>query len=341
MLINGREINIQETTDQILQEMSPYDVSYPVVLLSSGINEKLAQAQIVVKNIYDAVVEQMPMLTELQQAMQTGCRYVVDVSETTLKAIESGAMRLVEENGNTYAQLSINGRYGSKLPIKKEVFCTGVDPVQVANALQMQAIQEQIQAVREQLVLIEGGVRDVLQGQQNDRIGLYYSGLSLFLESRSITDGGLRSALQAQSLRSLTEATFQLKLNMESDIRYIEQKEYKKGRKESKALLIERMNRINQGFAFIHQATMLRAGIYCNIGELASMAHVLEEYSGFIETVVKKNAVLLAQHDLNDDGTPTGLWAERSQITIDVSELSKALNSPSNVLYLGVAKEEL
>ena len=322
------------------QEISPYDVSYPVVLLSNGIKRELTQAQIVAQNIYGAVVKQMPMLTEVQQAMQKGCRYVVDASESTLRAIESGALRLTQENGRTFAQLKVNGKYGSKLPIKKEVFSKGIDPTQVANALQMQALQDQIQAVTDQLVMIEGSVRDVLQGQQNDRIGLYYSGLSLFLEARSVTDAGLRNALQAQALRSLTESTFQLKLTMESDIRYIEQKEYSKSKKESKVLLIERMNRINQGFAFIHQATMLRAGIYCDIGELASMAHVLEEYSGFIETVVKKNAGLLAQHDLHDDGTPTGLWAGRSQLTIDVAELSKALSSPSKVLYLGVAKEE-
>ena len=322
------------------QEISPYDVSYPVVLLSNGIKRELTQAQIVAQNIYGAVVKQMPMLTEVQQAMQKGCRYVVDASESTLRAIESGALRLTQENGRTFAQLKVNGKYGSKLPIKKEVFSKGIDPTQVANALQMQALQDQIQAVTDQLVMIEGSVRDVLQGQQNDRIGLYYSGLSLFLEARSVTDAGLRNALQAQALRSLTESTFQLKLTMESDIRYIEQKEYNKSKKESKVLLIERMNRINQGFAFIHQATMLRAGIYCDIGELASMAHVLEEYSGFIETVVKKNAGLLAQHDLHDDGTSTGLWAGRSQLTIDVAELSKALSSPSKVLYLGVAKGE-
>ena len=334
------ENTVLDLAEPTPQEISPYDVSYPVVLLSNGIKRELTQAQIVAQNIYGAVVKQMPMLAEVQQAMQKGCRYVVDASESTLRAIESGALRLTQENGRTFAQLKVNGKYGSKLPIKKEVFSKGIDPAQVANALQMQALQDQIQAVTDQLVLIEGSVRDVLQGQQNDRIGLYYSGLSLFLESRRVTDAGLRNALQAQALRSLTESTFQLKLTMESDIRYIEQKEYSKSKKESKVLLIERMKRINQGFAFIHQATMLRAGIYCDIGELASMAHVLEEYSGFIETVVKKNAGLLAQHDLHDDGTQTGLWAGRSQLTIDVAELSKALSSSSKVLYLGVAKEE-
>jgi hypothetical protein len=282
----------------------------------------------------------MPALTQIHQAMDKGCRYVVDASESTLKAIENGALKLTQENGKTYAQLRVNGKYGSKLPIKKEVFRNGIDPTQMANALQMQALQDQIQDVANQLILIDGSVREVLQGQQNDRIGLYYSGLSLFLESRSIVATGLKDALQSQALRALAEATFQLKLTMQADIQYIKQKEYEKAKGKRKELIIEHMSKINQSFAFIHQATMLRAGIYCDIGEHASMARVLEEYSYFIDNDVAKNAMLLSQYDINDDGTETGLWASRSQLKLDISELSRALNNPKKTLYLGMIQEE-
>ena len=334
------ENNRFDLAEPVVQEISPYDVSYPAVLLSNGIKRELENAQIVAQNIYRAVIREMPALTQVKQAMDKGCRYVVDASDSTLKAIESGVLKLSQENGKTYAQLMENGKYSTKLPIKKEVFRKGIDPTQMANALQMQALQDQIQDVTNQLVLIDGSVREVLQGQQNDRIGLYYSGLSLFLESRSVSDSGLRNALQAQALRALAESTFQLKLTMQSDIRYIEQKEYDKAKGKRKDLILEHMNNINQSFAFIHQATMLRAGIYCDIGEHASMARVLEEYSHFIETDIAKNAVLLSQYDMNDDGTQTGLWASRSQLRLDTAELSKALNSPQKTLYLSVAKEE-
>ncbi len=329
-----------DLAEPVMQGISPYDVSYPVVLLSNGIKNELERAQVVAQSIYRAVVREMPTLTQVQQAMNKGCRYVVDASDSTLKAIESGALKLTQENGKTYAQLRVDGKYGSKLPIKKEAFRKGIDPTQMANALQMQALQDQIQDVANQLILIDGSVREVLQGQQNDRIGLYYSGLSLFLESRNVSDAGLKNALQAQALKALAESTFQLKLTMESDIRYIEQKEYDKAKGKRKDLIVEHMNNINQSFAFIHQATMLRAGIYCDIGEHRSMAQVLEEYSHFIETDIAQNAALLSQYDINDDGTPTGLWASRSQLQLDTAELSKALNNPQKTLYLGVAKEE-
>lgn len=334
------EKNKINLTTQYANEISPYDVSYPVTLLSNGIEKELERAQIVAKNIYRAVVREMPMLTEIHQAMDKGCRYVVDASESTLKAIESGTLKLTQENGKTYAQLRVNGKYGSKLPIKREVFRNGIDPTQMANALQMQALQDQIQDVTNQLILIDSSVREILQGQQNDRIGLYYSGLSLFLESRSISDAGLRNALQSQALRALSEATFQLKLTMQSDIQYIKKKEYEKAKGKRKELIVEHMNNINQSFAFIHQATMLRAGIYCDIGEHASMVRVLEEYSYFIDNDVAKNALLLSQYDMNDDGTENGLWASRSQLRLDTTELSKALNNTEKTLYLGVAQEE-
>lgn len=76
------------------EETSPYDVSYPVYLLSCGIKKELEQAQMVAQSIYRAVIREMPTLTQVRQAMDEGCRYVVDASESTLKAIESGTLKL-------------------------------------------------------------------------------------------------------------------------------------------------------------------------------------------------------------------------------------------------------
>lgn len=330
-----------DTTEPAGTDISPYDVSYPVAILRTGISRELQRAQIAAQSIFRAVIEEMPIIAQIQQATDKGIRYVVDVSENTLQALESGALKFVQENGHTYAQLREHGRYSTKLPIKKEIWGHDIDPVQMANALQMQALQDQLQSIAAQLLLIDGSVREVLQGQQNDRIGLYYSGLALFLEAKGVTsDAGFKNALLAQALRSLAESTFQLKLTMQSDIRYIEQKEYDKAKGKRKELILGRMNSINQSFAYIHQAMMLRAAIYCDIGELGSMARVLEEYSRFIDNDISSKAPLLSQYDINDDGTPNGLWASRSQLKLDTSEISKALNSPQKVLYLSVAKEK-
>ena len=319
--------------------ISPYDLSYPAELFSGSINANFSKAQDAAERIYEHVTRNLPLTSQIQQAMKQGCRYVVDISDKTIQDIDNGIVKLTQENGKTYAQLKTNGRYGSKLPIKKDVFRKGIDPVQIANALQMQAFQEQIENVATQLNLIGSNVKEVLQGQQNDRIGLYYSGVSLFLESQYVSDKTLKQNLQAQALRALAEATFQLRTTMQSDIHYLECKEYESAKGKRKELIIEHMNSINRAFGFIHQSTMLRAGIYCNIGESTAMTRVLDEYSDFIKTDLAPKIDLLSQYDLNDNGLQSGLWKSRAKLNLDTSKLVKMLDNSPQELYLMVEPE--
>jgi len=330
-----------DLTSPVSDEKSPYSAAYPVELLSNGLKLKLAQAENIAENVYRAVAKASPMVAQVREATKKGYKYVVDATESTLDAIESGKIKLTTENsGKMYAQIrEANGHYGSKLPIKKEVFAKGIDPIQMANALQMKALQEQVQQIADQIAVIDHSVREVIQGQQNDRIGLYYSGLALYLEARNVNDPEMKKALIAQSLRALSEATFQLGLTMQSDIKYLADGEFKIGKGKSVGLIDSRMYSINQSFAFIHQATMLRAGIYCNEGELTAMSTVLNEYSYFIDGTVAKNAGLLAQCDRTDTGTEKGVWKSRAKLKLDVSEFNKRLNAPDKTIYLGVSKE--
>ncbi|SDI46688.1 hypothetical protein [Desulfosporosinus hippei] len=325
----------------VSDELSPYSATYPVELLSNGLKLKLAQAENIAESVYRAVAKASPMVAQVREATKKGYKYVVDATESTLEAIESGKIKLTTENsGEMYAQIrEANGHYGSKLPIKKEMFEKGIDPIQMANALQMKVLQEQVQQIADQIAVIDHSVREVIQGQQNDRIGLYYSGLTLYFEARKINDSELKKALIAQSLRALSEATFQLGLSMQSDIKYLADGEFKIGKGKSVGLIDSRMYSINQSFAFIHQATMLRAGIYCNEGELTAMSTVLKEYSYFIDGTVAKNAGLLAQCDTTDTGTEKGVWKSRAKLKLDVSEFNKKLNAPDKTIYLGVSKE--
>jgi len=325
----------------VSDELSPYSATYPVELLSNGLKLKLAQAEHIAESVYRAVGKASPMVAQVREATRKGYKYVVDATESTLEAIESGKIKLTTENsGKMYAQIrEVNGHYGSKLPIKKEVFAKGIDPVQMANALQMKALQDQVQQIANQIAVIDHSVREVIQGQQNDRIGLYYSGLTLYLEAKNINDPELKKALIAQSLRALSEARFQLGLTMQSDIQYLADGDYKIAKGKSVGLIDSRIISINQSFAFIHQATMLRAGIYCNEGELTAMSTVLNEYAYFIDGTVAKNAGLLAQCDRTDTGTEKGIWKSRAKLKLDVSEFSKQLNAPDKTIYLGVLKE--
>ena len=105
----------------------------------------------------------------MRKSTQKGVRYVVDTSEEMLKKLESGELKLeITKAGKMTAQIKNGNKFGEKLPIKREAFRKGIDVGEMANALQMQALQDQLQDVADQIALIDCSVKDVLQGQQND-----------------------------------------------------------------------------------------------------------------------------------------------------------------------------
>ncbi len=326
-----------------IDELSPMDMSFPINYFINGVKEKIKQAEIVAEDIYKSVVSEASVVAQLKQANEKGFRLVVDATESTLEAIDSGKIKLTtEKSGQTFAQIrKKNGQYGSKLPIKREDFAKGIDPVQMANSLQMMAMQKQMDVIADQLCSIDNGVQNILQGQQNDRIGLYYSGVSLFLEATMISDAEIKKNLVAQALKSLSDSTFQLKLMMESDIKYLANKEYDlvKG-KRRQDLIDEKMANIKRSYAIIHQASMLKAGIYCEMSEIPAMSMVLNEYSHFLEGTVSSNTSLLAQCDKFDDGTETGFWKSKASQNLDVSEFVKQLKKPEKVIYVGISMED-
>lgn len=186
--------------------------SSPLTLLSNAIQASCDEADIAISDIVKAVKRQAPEMTQLCKANDKGFRLVVDVSDDVLEAIDRGNIKLTTDKmGNTYAQIKqASGQFGKKLPIKKEEFSQGIDPLQAANAMQMKAMQEQLGSIAEQITIIDGRAKEILRGQQNDRIGLFNSGMSLYLEAREISDESLRKLLVSQSLRALSDAAAQL-----------------------------------------------------------------------------------------------------------------------------------
>lgn len=286
--------------------------------------------------IYKEALKQMPVFSEIQKPLHKSIRYIADLSKEEIEAIDNGLLQLSKENGNTYAQFKLNGKYSTKIPIKKEMFGEEIKPVQIANAMQIQALQEQIEDISEQIFLIDDVVKEISVGQQNDRIGLYYSGLALFVEAEAVSDPTLKSSMISQALRELSEAIFQLKLTLESDIKYIKNKEFKNFKGKRSELITEHINKIDQSFAFIHRAFLLKAAVYCNIEEFMPMVKVLDEYSSFINVDIKENAVMLSQYDRNDDGTSEGLWQGRTNLQLDTDEIIKQLKNSSQNLYLSI-----
>lgn len=321
----------------IESNVSPYDSSFPIKYLYNGLKSKLDDSQKAADRIYRAVLKAAPITSETQKAIKKEVRYVVDLSEETLNKIEAGEIKFeVTKAGKMTAQLKNGNQFGEKMPIKREAFRNGINPTEAANALQMQALQIQLQEIADQISLIDQSVKEVLQGQQNDRIGLYYSGLRLFLESQNIGELSLKNAVLVQALKTLTDASYQLIETMKSDITYLINHEYEAGKGNRIALIDEKMMNINKCFEFIHQSALLRAAIYCQQNELIAMTTVLEDYSFFIETVIASNAEQLAILDPKNKGTNNSIWNTRAKLRIDISNFAKHLSSPNKTLYIGL-----
>lgn len=341
-MVNKKNKEVMNLDNSEYITLNPYDEQYPIELLSNGLKLNLGNAEEAVSRIYNSLSKDISQLAQIKEATKRGFRLVVDATEQTLSDIDSGKIKLTStKDGALHAQIrQPNGQYGKKLPIKKQVYAKGIDPVQMANAMQMKAIQSQLQDMATKLETIDYSVQEVLQGQQNDRIGLYYSGLSLYAEARTVRDPEMRKALVSQSLLSLSEAKHQLEEQLQSDILYLKHARYKKDKGNQAQKIIERMDNIYKSFAFIHQSTVLKAGIYCGEGELPAMATVLLEYKNFIDNTIKRNIDILIGHDIRDKGTGSGKWKTIAALQIDVSEILNSLENSDKTLYLEMVEEE-
>lgn len=318
-----------------LNEISPYDDSFPIMLLSNAFEIQINEANQLLNDVSEEVKKShFDSSLFVDGPSEEKMRLVVDTTDDVLKGIQDGSIKLVEENGHLLAQLRENGRYSKKLPIKEDYYKEGYNPEQLSIALQLKTIQDSLVTISKQIKTIDRSVKEVALGQQNDRIGLYYSGVALFIESMSVSDIDLRNNLIAQALKSLTEASFQLTLKLQSDIRYLKNKEYESQKKMRVKLITEKVNSIDQCFSIIHQASMLKAGIYCQQKEVQATCAVLEEYSRFINGTIAPNAPMLSQGDVRDNGTERGIWKKRVNLELDVSNVSKLLQNKNKNLEI-------
>ena len=321
-------------------DLSPYDESFPARLLQEAFDFRTEQSQSTTEKIYRDVVMKSKYKVPIPKEGTEKLRLAVDASDDMIHDYKNGAVKLAREKGHLVAQIKENGRYGSKLPIKEELYMDGPSSLDVQNALQLQAIQEALATISEQIQAIDKNVKEVLTGQQNDRLGLYYSGVALFIEAHNVNNENFRRELTTQSLKALSDAVFQLTLTLQSDIRYLSKSEYDKDKKHKFNLINEKIGNINNSFMAIHQATIMKAAIYCQQGEIKAMATVLQGYERFIKGTIVSNAEMLSLCDVNDDGTQTGTWKRRANLQLEISKVVKELQTPKEVLFIESKGEE-
>ena len=291
-----------------------------------------------VDSIMDKVIDVLVdagVSKEFVEGTKQTSRYVVNMTEETKAAIADGRIKLDQDkDGRLFAQLrDANNRYGNKFSISEELEYRGINTLDVVNAFQMRAIKQQLEQLAVVVDSISSDVKDVLQGQQNDRLGLFYSGKSLFLESQSVQDPMFKAMLSCQALKSLSDSSAQMIQQLQSDVNYLTSGNYQKSRGKRTEEISNRMLSINKCFEAIHKTALLKATVYYEHNELSAMLESIKEYGRFLEAVVLPNAPRLAEFDRVDNLLRGDIWEKRCELLGSVNEIQKQLSSGS-VFYL-------
>lgn len=261
-------------------------------------------------------------------------KYVVNIDDETKEKIEKGILKLdTSKNGEVYAQLiQSNGHYGKKLSITKELEEKGYSSKEIEMAMQMKSIQDVLIQIVEILDDIGEHVTDLLKGQQSDRAGLYYSGLNMLLESRTIDDETLKKQVIAQAIKSFNDSCSQMIQQIATDIQYLVYKKYdrEKGKRQEK--IDEKIRNINMSFDIIYRSSFMKAALYNEIGEVRAMLTSCEEYGRFIEKLIVPNSAMLTEMDKNDNKLDVTLWEKRAKSLVKCNEVKSLLNN--NKVYL-------
>lgn len=265
--------------------------------------------------------------------------YVLDMPKHIADGLRNGILKLDKnKTGEMFAQLrGADGEFGKKIPIKEELVKQGIDPITAANAMQLQAIEQQLTEVVEALEIISEDIAEVIQGQHNDRLGLYYSGLNLYLESQKVENESFKQLVASQSIKALSDAGAQMRLALESDVRYLLEGKYKKKRGQSAEEIESRMASINQSFEAIHRSYVLKAAVYFDMGEVEAMLDTIDQYGKFLSSQIVPNAPKLREFDSSDVLLADGVWEKRAKSISAVAEIQKRISS-GEMFYLEANK---
>lgn len=253
-------------------------------------------------------------------------KLVVNMSDELKEAYKNGDIKLdTDKNGEMYAQLKNKGKYGKKLSVREE---TGeLDAADISFAMELNAIKEQLSKIVETLKDIETYVVEVVEGLHNDRVGLFYSGLSTYIEASQVTEKSLRYFLASQAIQSINDSQAQVIQEFKNDVKYLINHEFNDSKNKKRQTIIkEKMDNIHRCFETIYRATLLKAIIYFDLKQLPAMLLSLEQYGRFIEKLVEPNVSKLIEFDKEDKLINT-IWEKRADSFKECAEIKNILSS--------------
>ncbi|MGO1592128.1 MAG: hypothetical protein ACTHW1_03375 [Ancrocorticia sp.] len=316
--------------------ISTSDEQFAIAAFKKSISDHQQQALETIDKVAQAAMSAANHATNVAPLLKKPeVRYVVDATKDVQEALAKGLIKFdTNKAGDMFAQFrDTKGRFGPKVPIKEELVNQGINPADAASAMQLRAMQQQLNEITEALESITEDIAEVIQGQQNDRLGLYFSGMNLYLEARQIQDGPFGQLVSAQAVKALSDASSQMALAMQSDVQYLLDRKYENKKSKRAAEIESRMASINKCFEAIHRSYVLKAAVYFDLGETSAMLTTIDEYGRFLNATVIPNTPKLRELDPTDVLLRDGIWENRSKSISGVDEIRKQL-SETTTYYL-------
>lgn len=318
--------------------MSSFGELFDEQFSMSDFSASLERAELQSESILDSARVAIKKAYEKQEPES---KLVLNITDDVKQAMDSGEVRLdTGKNGELYAQLRrSNGQWGGKISVKEELQNEGISVEELKLAMQMEAIREQLKSIIESVKQIEGKVTEVIQGQRNDRLGLFYGGLSLYLEARTVSDEYLKKQILSQALKSISDSHHQVVQDMRMAMEYLMTERYKENPKEMNKSVEERLAIIHQCYDVVFRASFLKAVIYQENGEIPAMIMAINEYGRFVEKLIVPYVGRLSELDRSSHFIEKSTWGQMAASLSRCTELRKKLTS-DEVHYISLGGME-
>lgn len=289
------------------------------------------------RELMSSLVGASPVMTELAEGLKKTQRLKLVFSDEMKEKIADGTYRLMKKKDmdGVFKAVVVDqkGKTKAIADLKWDEVSKGVNPSQLASAMQGMAIQQQLKEIAGQLENMSASMEEILIGQHNDRLALFYSGEAIYREALATADPERRKQLTTLAILELTKATTSLQASLASEIKEICNKyDSERGKfidiKSNK--LQDKMVLINSSFQTIHKASTLKAAIYYKDGEYAALTAVLSDYKAFLQrSLSEQNAQILYFADSNEKNRK-GLWdIRKNELPMRIEKAKELLSKPS------------
>ena len=301
-----------------------YDNFFELELLKEEVSEKKDYASQIIDKAADALIGGGYL--DAYRKSKDDLRFELVLTPEMKAALKDQTKKFDKsKTGELFAQIrGADGRLSEKIPIKKISDLAEIDPTDLSNALRMKAIEEKLDSIVETLEEISIGIEDVLAGQDNDRIGLYCSGMNLYREAMQISDPMMRTLLTAQSIKTISDANAQEVQCVIRDVDYLVKGKHLKLKK-PKDEVTKRIGNINKCLQVVHKSAVFKAGIYYRQNELAAMVESLDEYGRFLDRVIVPNVGKLSEMDASEKFIGGSKWSRKADFLEIIEDIRYTL----------------